>query len=194
MKRCRAGGEEEGEEVQEEEEESAAVEGAAKRRSQQLMKAVCLQCQSLSVEGGVVDFSRGGAEPHGWRGRWREASAVWRPAQRMGSADLAVPGLAVRLATSADMERHGGRGGFRRAKQPKGSTKEGTSLCGEGGKSVSGAGLSTHTHTHTLAFIRTASFKHVPQSFSCTSSLTAAQPLTETARLSAGKSNQTPYR
>ncbi len=124
--------------------------------------------------------------------RWREM-LVWRLAQWMG---LAVLGLLVWLATPADMDRHRGRGGFSGAKQPKGSAKEGTSLCGEGGKSVSGAGLHSHTHTHTLrhtfAFIHTASFEHVSQPFSCTFSLTVA--LTETGSLSAGKSNQRPYR
>lgn len=116
----------------------------------------------------------------------------------MDLAVLAVLGLLVSLATSADMDRHRGRSGFNRAKQPKWSTKEGTSLCGEGRTSVSGAGhTETHTHTevntlrHTISFIHTASFEHFSQAFSCTS-LTAA--LTETARLSAGKSNQTPYR
>lgn len=61
--------------------------------------------------------------------RWREVSAVWRPAQWMGLAVLAVLGLLVWLASpAADMDRHGGRGGFSGAKQPKGSAKEGTSL------------------------------------------------------------------
>lgn len=80
-----------------------------------------------------------------------------RPAQRMGSADLAVPGLAVRPATSADMERHGGRGGFRRAKQPKGSTKEGTSLCGRRREKCQWSGAS-HTCTHARTHIRKHSF------------------------------------
>lgn len=79
-------------------------------------------------------------------GRWTEQEmegcVSGAGAQWMGLAGLTVPGL---LAASADTDRHGGRGGFGGAKQPKGSTKEGTSLCGEGGKGVSVAGLSTHT-------------------------------------------------
>lgn len=64
--------------------------------------------------------------------RWREVSVVWRPAQWMGLAVVAVLGLLVWLATpAADMDRHGGRGGFSGAKQPKGSAKEGTSLLSE---------------------------------------------------------------
>lgn len=77
------------------------------------------------------------------------------------------------MATSADMDRHEGRGGLSGTKQPKGSTTEGTSLCG-GGKSVSGTGISSDTHMHTLAthrgyyswvhvfiHIHTTSFEHV---------------------------------
>lgn len=65
-------------------------------------------------------------------------SVVWRLARRMGLAVPAVLELLVWPAAPADMSRHTGRGGFSGAKQPQGSTKEGTSLCGEGGRSVSG--------------------------------------------------------
>lgn len=68
----------------------------------------------------------------------RVVSVVWRLAQWMGLAVPVVLELLVRLAAPADMSRHGGRGSFSGAKQPQGSTKEGTSLCGEGGSSVSG--------------------------------------------------------
>lgn len=104
----------------------------------------------------MADFHRGGlsgmdGERSSWRAEqemegMREVSVVWRLSQWTG---LAVLGLLVWLATPADMDRHRGRGGFSGAKQPQGSAKEGTSLCGEGGKSVSGAGLNAHTNTHT---------------------------------------------
>lgn len=109
----------------------------------------CLQYQNLSAgEGGLVDLHRGGLngmnrERSGWQteqemeGR-RVVSVVWRLAQWMGLAVLAVLGLLLWLAAPADMSRHRGRGGFSGAKQPQGSTKEGTSLCGQGGNNVSG--------------------------------------------------------
>lgn len=60
-----------------------------------------------------------------WSG---EVLVCCRLAQRVV---LAVLQLLVWLETPADMERHRGRGGFSRAKQPKGLTKEGTSLLSE---------------------------------------------------------------
>ncbi|XP_060928481.1 succinate receptor 1-like [Limanda limanda] len=59
---------------------------------------------------------------------WKEGGVE---AQWMGPAVL---GLLVWPATPADMARH--RGGFSGAKQPQGSAKEGTSLCGGGGNGV----------------------------------------------------------
>ncbi|CAB1446429.1 unnamed protein product [Pleuronectes platessa] len=56
-------------------------------------------------------------------------------AQWKGSAVL---GLLVWPATPADMARH--RGGFSGAKQPQGSAKEGTSLCGGGGNGIGDLG------------------------------------------------------
>lgn len=61
--------------------------------------------------------------------------------QRTGLAVLALLGLLVWLAAPADVSRH--RGGFSGAKQPRGCAKEGTSLCGGGGNSVSGVGLNS---------------------------------------------------
>lgn len=100
------------------------------------------------------------------------------------------------MATSADMDRHEGRGGLSGTKQPKGSTTEGTSLCG-GGKSVSGTGISSDTHIHTLATHRAYYswvhvFIHIHTTFEHVLSH-SVHPFSETARLSAGKSNQTPY-
>lgn len=80
--------------------------------------------------------------------RGREVSVVWGLAQWTRLAVLAVLRLLVWLATPADKYRHRGRGGFSGAKQPQGSVKEGTSLCGEGGNSVSGARLNAHTRAH----------------------------------------------
>lgn len=107
----------------------------------------------------------------------------------MGLAVLAALELLVWMATSADMDRHEGRGGLSRTKQPKGSTTEGTSLCG-GGKSVSGTGISSDTHIRTLATHRFYYSFHTHTYFIWTSSQSfCTSILTETARLSAGKSN-----
>lgn len=169
MKRCRAGGEVEGEE-RGTEGGGCGGEGCGggdgketiSFRSQEPIKVVCLQYQALSAEEErVVDFHRGGLSGmDGERSSWqaeqemegmREVLVVRRLSQWTGLAVLAVLGLVEWLATLADMDRHRGRGGFSGAKQPQGSAKEGTSLCGEGGKSVSGAGLNalTRAQTHT---------------------------------------------
>lgn len=63
-------------------------------------------------------------------------------AQWKRSAVLLVLELLLWL-TSADMDRHEGSGGVHGATQPTRSTTEGTSLCRQGGKSVSQAGTSS---------------------------------------------------
>lgn len=107
----------------------------------------------------MFDFHRGGlsgmgGERSGWQteegmeGR-REVSVMWRQPQRTRLAIMAVLVLVVWLAAPADMDRRRGTGGFSGAKQPQGSANEGTSLCGEGGKSIRVTALLAHTCSQT---------------------------------------------
>lgn len=107
----------------------------------------------------MFDFHRGGlsgtgGERSGWQteegmeGR-REVSVMWRQPQRTRLAIMAVLVLVVWLAAPADMDRRRGTGGFSGAKQPQGSANEGTSLCGEGGKSIRVTVLIAHTCSQT---------------------------------------------
>lgn len=95
-----------------------------------------------------------GGERSGWQteegmeGR-REVSVMWRQPQRTRLAIMAVLVLVVWLAAPADMDRRRGTGGFSGAKQPQGSANEGTSLCGEGGKSIRVTVLIAHTCSQT---------------------------------------------
>lgn len=95
-----------------------------------------------------------GGERSGWQteeemeGR-REVSVMWRQPQRTRLAIMAVLVLVVWLAAPADMDRRRGTGGFGGAKRPQGSANEGTSLCGEGGKSIRVTALIAHTCSQT---------------------------------------------